>query len=98
MTDFPILDSSYTHSTAEYNRVILDHYGYVEPHLDETDDWCAMPLRLVHDQAADFHLECGPYSFDRADIERLREAIAGYDEATKRRHAKVLPFRRDQPE
>lgn len=41
-----------------------------------------MPLRLVHDQAAGWHLEVGPYSLDQADIEKLRAAIAGYDAAT----------------
>ncbi len=45
-----------------------------------------MPVRLVHDQGAGWHLELGPYSLDRDDIERLREAIASYDAATRPQH------------
>lgn len=79
MTDFPLLDGPYTVGNTELGRVILDDLGVIEPHLDETDSWVTMPLRLVHDQAGGLHLECGPYSLDPKDIDRLREAIRQYD-------------------
>lgn len=75
MNSFPILDGSYGSATAQLGRVILDFNGHVEPHIDEVDYWCAMPLRLTHDQGGGFRLECGPYSLSHTDIERLREAI-----------------------
>jgi hypothetical protein len=81
-TDFPILDAPRTEANNELGRVILDYFGNIEPFIEETDFWVAMPLRLVHDQAGGCHLEIGPYSLDRADIEHLREAIAAYDQAT----------------
>jgi hypothetical protein len=84
-SDFPILDAPRTDANAELGRCILDVLGLIEPHLPELDDWCAMPLRLVHDQAGGVHIECGPYSLDRADIEVLRAAIASYDLATQER-------------
>jgi hypothetical protein len=80
-SDFPVLDAPRTVANAELGRVILDFLGCVEPHLPELDDWCAMPVRLVYDQAGGWHLECGPYSLDRCDIEVLRAAIAAYDQA-----------------
>lgn len=82
MPDFPVLDSNRTYETAEFNRFILDVFGYIEPHIDEIDEWCSMPIRLVHDQAADWHLEIGPYSISRGDIRRLQEAIDAYYQAT----------------
>jgi hypothetical protein len=81
--DFPLLDAPRPNGNNTFGRTILDTYGFVEAYVEETDTWLSMPLRLVHDQAAGWHLECGPYDFDRADIECLRQAIAGYDAATK---------------
>lgn len=81
---FMTMDSTRQAGNAEYGRVVFDHFGYVEPHLDEVDGWCSMPLRLVHDQAAGWHLELGPYDLDRSDIELLRRAIAAYDRAVGR--------------
>ena len=80
-TDFPIMDAPRLYANNALGRVILDSFGYLEPYLEQSDSWVAMPLRLVHDQAGDWHLEAGPYALDRADIERLREAIAAYDKA-----------------
>ena len=82
MPDFPILDSDRAYETAEFNRFVMDVFGNIEPRIDETDDWCTMPVRLVHDQAADWHLEIGPYSLDRCDIHRLQAAITAYCHAT----------------
>jgi hypothetical protein len=76
MSDFPVLDAP---RTTEFGRVIFDEFGEIEPYIDEMDSWIAMPVRLVHDQAAGCHLEVGPYSLDRRDIQRLREAIAAFD-------------------
>ena len=81
---FPLLDAPRADANAELSRVILDFCGYVEPNIPELDDWCSMPVRLVHDQAGGFHLELGPYGIDRRDIEVLRAAIHAYDEAVGR--------------
>jgi hypothetical protein len=64
-------------------RFIVDVVGPIEPHIEETDSWVTMPLRLVHDQAGGLHLEIGPYDLGAADIRRLREAINTYDAATR---------------
>ena len=82
--DFPVLDAPRP-PHEEFGRMIMDTFGFVEPRIEETDSWVSMPLRLVHDQIASWHLECGPYDFDRCDIEALRAAIAGYDSATSGR-------------
>lgn len=76
MSDFPVLDAPRGH---EFGRGIFDYFGEVEPYITETDSWIAMPVRLVHDQLAGWHLEVGPYALDRNDIQRLREAIAAFD-------------------
>lgn len=81
---FPLMDATRNTANAEFGRVIFNLFGHVEPYIEEADGWVSMPLRLVHDQAAGWHLECGPYDFDRADIERLRQAIAAYDRAVGR--------------
>ncbi len=81
---FPILDATRTVGNAELGRDIYADLGHVEPYIEEVDAWCTLPLRLVFDQAAAVHLELGPYDLDHVDIERLRAAIAAYDEAAGR--------------
>jgi hypothetical protein len=83
MSDFPVIDAPRRYANNQLHRAIFDVFGHIEPYVDETDSWIAMPLRLAHDQAAGWHLELGPYSLDAADIMRLREAIAAYDAATR---------------
>jgi hypothetical protein len=82
MSDFPVIDAPRLYANNQLGRVTFDSFGDVEPYLEETDLWVAMPVRLVYDQGAGWHLELGPYSHNGADIERLREAIAAYDQAT----------------
>jgi hypothetical protein len=79
-SDFPVLDAPRLYANNMLSRCVIDTLGDIEPYIGETDSWVSMPLRLVYDQAAGWHLECGPYDLDRADIERLRAAIARYDE------------------
>lgn len=81
---FPVLDAPRTDADAELGRIVLDRFGFVEPHVPELDWWCAMPLRLVYDQAGDVHLEIGPYSMSECDIEALRTALRAYDRHTGR--------------
>ncbi|AKN17471.1 hypothetical protein MHAE_04395 [Mycobacterium haemophilum DSM 44634] len=78
---FPVLDAPRHIANADYQRMVVDSFGDVEPFIEETDSWVAMPLRLVHDSAAGWRVELGPYSLDRRDIGRLREALAAYDSA-----------------
>ncbi|PVB44307.1 Uncharacterised protein [Mycobacteroides abscessus subsp. abscessus] len=78
---FQVLDHPRTYANVEYNRVVMDFFGYLEPYEDETDGWRSMPLRLAHNTATGWCIECGPYTFDAADIKRLREAIAAYEGA-----------------
>ncbi|WP_368834358.1 hypothetical protein [Mycobacterium intracellulare] len=82
--DFPVLDAARHHGNNEFGRAIVETFGFVEPYIGETDGWASMPLRLVHDQAAGWHLELGPYDLDAADILALRQAIAAYDQVTGR--------------
>lgn len=84
MTDFPLLDADRAVANAELGRDVIAELGAVEPHIDELDSWCTLPLRLVVDQAAGMHLEIGPYSITGDDIERLRAAIKAYDQAVGR--------------
>lgn len=78
---FQVCDYPRTYANSEHNRVITDYFGYLEPYEDETDSWRSMPLRLTHSQAGGWCIECGPFTFDARDINRLREAIAAYDSA-----------------
>lgn len=83
MPDFPVLDAPRAEANNDWHRVIFDSFGDIEPYIEETDSFIAMPLRLVHDDAAGWHLELGPYTLGtRRDIERLRTAIAALDLAT----------------
>lgn len=76
---FPALDAPRTEGNRTLGRVVFDSFGHVEPFIEETDSWVAMPVRLVHDSAAGLHLELGPYSLDNRDVERLRAAVRAYD-------------------
>lgn len=78
MSDFPVLDAP---RGCDLGRAIFDVFGEIEPYIEETDSWIAMPVRLVHDQGSGWHLEVGPYALDRGDIGRLRAAIAAFDQA-----------------
>lgn len=82
--NYDILDGNRSQADEELGRDIIKDYGYIEAHVPEMDNWVSMPLRLVHDQAAGLSIECGPYDFDTADINRLREVIAAYDKAIGR--------------
>jgi len=77
VSDFPVLDAP---RGDDLGRMIFDVFGEIEPYIEETDSWIAMPVRLVYDQGAGRHIEVGPYSLDRNDIQRLREAIAAFDQ------------------
>ena len=82
--NFPLLDAPRTTSDSRFNRIIIDSFGSVEPYVEETDSWISMPVRLIHDDAGGFQLEVGPYSFSRADVDRLHWAIAGFEAAAGR--------------
>lgn len=82
MTDFPVLDAPRTEANTELGRQILSDLGALEPHIDETDSCCTLPIRLAHNQAAGLCIELGPYDLDHNDINTLREAIRAYDTAT----------------
>lgn len=86
--DFPVLDATYAVANDELGRHVIAELGAIEPHIDELDSWCLLPLRLVVDQAAGLHIEVGPYSLSELDIERLRAAIAAYDLAVGRQEAR----------
>ncbi|GLP83566.1 hypothetical protein [Mycobacterium antarcticum] len=78
-TKFPILDAPRDQELT--GRAILDVHGYLEPYIDETDYWVAMPIRLVHSPLAGVGLEVGPYTLAHDDINKLRDAIRSYDDA-----------------
>jgi hypothetical protein len=80
--DFPILDAARQGADQPGGRAIMDVFGVIEPHIAELDFWCAMPVRLVYSQIGGWGIELGPYTLNASDIERLRDAIAAYDDAT----------------
>ncbi|CAA0136115.1 Uncharacterised protein [Mycolicibacterium vanbaalenii] len=81
---YPALDDSRSFATAELDRMVLEEHEAIEPHVDELDSYCSMPIRLTHD-AAGLHMELGPYDLDARDVARLRAAINAYD-----RHERCL--------
>lgn len=82
MTDFPVLDAPRPIADSEIGRLVIDdQLAPIEPFIEETDWYVTMPIRLVYDQGSALHLEIGPYSMCKTDIERLRAAITAYDKA-----------------
>ncbi|OBK09163.1 hypothetical protein A5637_30425 [Mycolicibacterium fortuitum] len=81
MIEFPTIDRLDSETAS---RVVVDVFGHIEPRIDETDWWCRMPVRLVHNGGAGWCIEVGPYEVAEVDIETLREAISAYDTATGR--------------
>ena len=79
--DFPVLDAP---RSPDIGRTVQDFHGYLEPYIDELDDWSTMPVRLAHTTTNGWCIEVGPYTLDAADVERLREAIAAFDAAVAR--------------
>ncbi|WP_286211753.1 hypothetical protein [Mycolicibacterium mageritense] len=78
---FEVVDSARTYATEELDRSVMDAFGHMEP-LDYRDGlWKSFPLRLTHDSGGGWQIECGPFNFDSADVERIRQAIAAYDDA-----------------
>jgi hypothetical protein len=67
--------------------IVLDRYGPATPyvhqtHMHQEGTLARMSARLVYLPIGVGHcIEIGPYTFDPDDIEVLREAIAGYDQA-----------------
>jgi hypothetical protein len=64
--------------------LVFREYGPADPyvnttHRGEKHTLAQMPARLVYTLVG-WCIELGPYTFDRDDIEVLREAIAGYDQ------------------
>lgn len=90
MTEFPVLDAPRPIADREYNRIIVDSFGHAEPYIEETDGWVALPLRLVHNQAAGWCVEIGPYSLDRRDIAALQAAIRAYHEAVDGPNMRII--------
>ena len=81
--DFPILDAAFD-NREEDGRVVLTEHGFLEPRIDETDDYVNIPLRVTHNPLAGCVLEIGPYELDERDVRKLRGAVAAYDRALRR--------------
>ena len=84
--DFPVLDSPRDNDW----RTVLSEHEPLEPYIDETDDWCTMPLRVTHNPDNGVVLELGPYTLDRCDVEQLREAIRSFDIANNGPKIRVI--------
>ncbi len=83
MPDFPVLDATYAVANAELGRVVIQELGTIEPHVDETDASCTIPIEpCTTRRPMCSPLELGPYSLSETDICRLREAIRAFDAAT----------------
>lgn len=79
--DFPLLDASRAEADGSYSRTIMDAFGFVDAHVPETDGYCSMPLRLVHDALGGWRVELGPYDLDAADLFALKQAITAFEQA-----------------
>jgi hypothetical protein len=77
MNDFPVLDSP-RDSEYDHGRVTLAEHGAIEPYVPETDNYCALPLRVTHSPTSGVTIELGPYNLDHQDIARLRDALRQY--------------------
>lgn len=83
MSDFPVLDSPRAGHPFSYpGRAVIDVHGCIEPYVDDTDYWVSIPVRTVHTEGGGWGIELGPYRLNAEDIDRLRAAIASYDQAT----------------
>jgi hypothetical protein len=80
-TEFPVLDSELRDEQTDGRTILTDH-GYLEPYIDDMDDWCAMPVRVTHNPNNGVGIEIGPYTLDDpSDIGVLRAALRSYDTA-----------------
>lgn len=79
MTDFPLLDRTESSNSC---RLVAASFGYVEPYLDISDYWVAMPVTLAHTADGGWTIDIGPYSFDRNDIKRLHAALHAFHNTT----------------
>jgi hypothetical protein len=79
MSDFPAMDYE---RGDKFNRQVFETFGDVEAHVAELDSWCALPVRLSHDQAGGWQVELGPYTLNHADLLVLAAALRGWQDAT----------------
>lgn len=79
MADFPLLDRTESNHPG---RTVAASFGHVEPYIDATDYWVAMPLTLAHTSDGGWTIDIGPYSFDRNDIKRLQAALHAFHNTT----------------
>lgn len=78
MPDFPLMDSARDEAN-EHGRIVVSEGLFIEPFIDEADDWCTMPIRVTHAPDSGLSLELGPYTLDRRDIAKLRNAVRDFD-------------------
>ena len=76
---FPVLD--FDRETDEYrseSRYVMNE-RVIEPSVDETDQFVAMPVRFgIHSMGSFF--EIGPYSLTESDVASLHGALQSYIE------------------
>src|SRR6476659_3237173 len=68
-------------STVDWPReesVVLQDYGLIEPYVEETDSWVALPVRLTLTQGGGETIELGPYNLGRTELRVLYEAIMAW--------------------
>jgi hypothetical protein len=75
---YPLLDDRRSVANTELDRMVVEEHGVIEAHIDESDSYCSMPIRLTPN-AAGLQLEIGPYDLDPQDVARLRAALTAYD-------------------
>ena len=79
MTDDQMLDGDRSTIDDIGGRTILDECGALQPHIDEIDAYCTLPLRITHNALSGITLEIGPFNFSGRDIQALRAALDGID-------------------
>lgn len=49
--DYLVLDDPRIFANEQLNRVVIEECGTVTPYSEDLDEWSAMPVRLVWDEA-----------------------------------------------
>jgi hypothetical protein len=75
---YVVLDEPRTFADEELDREVIEDLGTVTPYAEDREQWCAMPVRVVWDEAGGLGLEVGPYSLGGRDIDFLVSAIGRY--------------------
>jgi hypothetical protein len=76
--EYLVLDDPRIFADEQLDREIVEDCGTVMPYSGEGEQWCAMPVRLVWDQAGGLQIELGPYTLPQREVDVITSAISSY--------------------